>query len=70
MILFSRALDAWATDDFAQVFKQDFNALSLTELPLIGCCTHSGLIDEDSIEVIILSKFATVDAIHLKETFA
>ncbi|HIB28239.1 MAG TPA: hypothetical protein EYO47_03070 [Candidatus Thioglobus sp.] len=65
-MVFNQALDSWDTDDFARVFKQTFNALSLKDLPLMDCCTHSGVIDEASIESTILTSSATQKTISLK----
>ncbi|MDG2395143.1 hypothetical protein [Candidatus Thioglobus sp.] len=64
--MFSQALKHWGSDDFPQCFKRAFGGLNLDDLPLFACCTHSGVIDKDSISVTILSSSADKQTIHLK----
>ncbi|CAC9961394.1 hypothetical protein [uncultured Gammaproteobacteria bacterium] len=64
--MFDRVLKSWGSVDFPRNFKQAFKTLSLEELPLMACCTHSGVIDKDSVELSILSNHATEQAITLK----
>ena len=53
--MFKEALEHW-DDDFSQYFKRAFDTLNLEDIPLTQHCSHSGVIDKESIEVTILSK--------------
>ena len=64
--MFKQALKRWGSDDFPQCFKLAFAQLTLDELPLFSCCTHSGVIDKDSISIAILSSSADEQTICLK----
>ena len=64
--MFDRVLECWGSDEFPQAFKQAIKSLELEELPLANCCNHSAVIDEDSIDVMILSSHETDDQIQIK----
>ncbi|MDC0904179.1 hypothetical protein OAS07_04065 [Candidatus Thioglobus sp.] len=53
--MFKEALEHW-DDDFSQYFKHTFDTLNLDDIPLSQHCSHSGVIDKESIEITILSK--------------
>jgi hypothetical protein len=64
--VFVEALEYWGSDKFTHYFKRAFSQLNLDELPLSACCTHSGVIDKDSVSVTILSSSADKQTIRLK----
>jgi len=64
--VFDQALKYWGSDDFPQYFKQAVQSLELGVLPLKDCCKHSAMIDEDTIEPIILSSFETKDSVKVR----
>ncbi len=64
--MFDKSLKHWGSDEFSQYFKQDFNSLDLEELPLFACCTHSGVIDKDSVGLRILNSSSDEQTIYLK----
>ena len=63
--MFDQALEYWGNDDFPRYFKRAFKGLTLDEMPLLSCCTHSGVIDKESIEISILSSADNEFSIHL-----
>ena len=63
--MFKKVLKHWDSDDFSQYFKYAFNTLKLEDLPLFQHCTHSGVIDEDSVEVRVLSRSMDEQIAHL-----
>ena len=64
--MFDEALQYWGSDEFPQYFKRAIQALDLDQLPLFECCNHSAVIDQKSIDVMILSSSADEQTIHLK----
>lgn len=64
--MFNEALKYWGSDEFPEYFKRAIQALELDQLPLFECCHHSGVIDQSSIDVMILSSSADMQALHLK----
>ena len=64
--MFDQALEYWGSDSFPHYFKRAFSKLSLSELPLLACCQHSGVIDKETISLSILTSSADEQAIHLK----
>ncbi len=50
----------------AESFKQAFKLLPISDLPLNDCCQHSGDIDENSIEMMVLSNVETEQKIQFK----
>jgi len=49
-----------------ELFKQAFKLIPIDDLPLSGCCQHSGDIDATSIEVMVLSSVETEQKIQFK----
>jgi hypothetical protein len=64
--VFNKALECWGSDEFPQKFKQAIKSLELGVLPLVDCCNHSAVIDQDTIEPIILSSSETSTKIKIK----
>jgi hypothetical protein len=64
--MFKQALKHWGNDDFFQYFKLAFNKLTLDELPLFDYCTHSLIIDKDSIDITMLSSADNEQVVILK----
>ena len=64
--MFDQALRYWGTDEFPQYFKQAVQSLELGVLPLKDCCNHSAVIDQTTIEVIILSSRETKEIVEVK----
>jgi len=64
--VFDQALKYWGGDGFPQYFKQAIQSLELGVLPLKDCCNHSAVIDQSTIEPIILSSHETRDTIEIK----
>jgi hypothetical protein len=64
--VFDQALKYWGSDKFPQYFKQAVQSLELGILPLKDCCNHSAVIDQSTIEPIILSSHETKDSVEIK----
>ena len=64
--MFDQALKYWGSDEFPQYFKQAIQSLELGVLPLKDCCNHSAVIDQATIEPIILSSHETKDSVEIK----
>ena len=64
--MFDQALKYWGSNEFPQYFKQAIQSLELGILPLKDCCNHSGVIEQATIEPIILSSFETKDSIEIR----
>jgi hypothetical protein len=64
--MFELSLKHWGGEDFVRYFERDFKRLNLEALPLAQFCTHSGVIDEQSISVRVLSSTAEPNFISLK----
>jgi len=64
--VFDQALRCWGSDEFPQYFKQAIQSLELGVLPLKDCCNHSAVIDQATIEPIILSSHETKDSVEIK----
>jgi len=64
--MFDQALEYWGDDKFPQYFKQAVKSLELGVLPLKDCCHHSAVIDQTTIEPIILSSVETQDTVEVK----
>ncbi len=64
--MFAQALEYWGSDKFPHYFKQTVKSLELGVLPLKDCCNHSAVIDQTTIEPIILSSFETQNTIKVK----
>jgi len=64
--VFNKALECWGSDEFPQKFKQAIKSLELGVLPLVDCCNYSAVIDQDTIEPIILSSSETSTKIKIK----
>lgn len=64
--MFDKALACWGSDEFPQQFKQAIKSLELEALPLKDCCNHSAVIDQTTIEPIILSSQETDQNIQIK----
>ena len=64
--MFDQALKYWGSNEFPQYFKQAVQSLELGVLPLTDCCNHSAVIDQATIEPIILSSHETKDSVEIK----
>ncbi len=64
--MFDQALAYWGDDKFPQYFKQAVQSLELGVLPLKDCCNHSAVIDQTTIEPMILSSVETQDRVEVK----
>ncbi|RUM77285.1 MAG: hypothetical protein DSZ16_09775 [Candidatus Thioglobus sp.] len=64
--MFDQAIKYWGSNEFPQYFKQAVQSLELGVLPLKDCCNHNAVIDQATIEPIILSSHETKDSVEIK----
>ncbi|HIE77695.1 MAG TPA: hypothetical protein EYP92_02550 [Candidatus Thioglobus sp.] len=64
--MFESVLQSWGSDDFPINFKDAIKSLKLGTIPLSDCCNHSAVIDERSIDSVILSSNENEHNIELK----
>ena len=64
--MFDRALQSWGSEDFPRLFKDAVKSTQLEDLPLGSCCNHSAVIDQTTLEPIILSSKETLSSIEVK----
>lgn len=65
MIRLPATAHAWETPEFAATFKGELSGLDRSVLPLQGALTHSSIVLDRALDVMIISATAQEDAIRI-----
>lgn len=66
MMVLSKALAAWGSEDFQAVFKQEVQALGTAALPLQAGMVHSSHVSGDEMTVIVLEVAETPNLLQVR----
>ena len=64
--MFDQALEHWGDDKFSHYFKRAILSMDVDTIPLKQCCQASAIIDQSTIEPMVLSGRETKDALEVK----